>query len=109
MIKVIIESPYSGDTDRNITYARRLIHDCLVNRNESPIASHLLYTQPGVLDDNIPDERSLGIKAGLEWGDHATFTVVGIDYGVTEGMKHGMRRANLAGRRIVYRRIGINP
>ncbi len=109
MIKVIIESPYAGDIDRNITYARRLIHDCLVNHNQAPIASHLLYTQPGVLDDNIPEERELGIKAGLTWGDHATFTVVGTDYGITEGMKHGMARANLDGRRIVYRKIGVNP
>src|SRR4029077_21043205 len=30
-----------------------------------PFASHLLDTQPGVLDDQVPDERRLGIAAGL--------------------------------------------
>lgn len=109
MTRVIIESPYAGDVDRNVTYARRLIHDCLVNQNEAPIASHLLYTQPGILDDNKPDERALGIEAGLEWGHVAQLTIVGTDYGITEGMKHGMARASREGRRIIYRKIGVNP
>jgi hypothetical protein len=36
-------------------------------RGESPIASHLLYTQPGFLKDDVPEERHLGIEAGLAW------------------------------------------
>jgi hypothetical protein len=36
-------------------------------RGESPIASHLLYTQPGILKDDVPEERPLGIEAGLAW------------------------------------------
>jgi hypothetical protein len=36
-------------------------------RGEAPIASHLLYTQPGVLNDGVPAERAHGIEAGLAW------------------------------------------
>ena len=48
----------------NIDYARACVADCL-RRGDSAIASHLLYTQPGVLRDDVPGERELGIAAGL--------------------------------------------
>lgn len=32
-----------------------------LKRGEAPIASHLLYTQPGILNDDIPDQRLLSI------------------------------------------------
>jgi hypothetical protein len=41
---VIIESPYAGNVELNVSYARRAVKDSL-GRGESPIASHLLYTQ----------------------------------------------------------------
>ena len=64
MKRVILESPYAGDIQRNIKYARECLKDS-IKRGEAPIASHLLYTQ--VLDDNIPEERQHGIDAGLAW------------------------------------------
>lgn len=64
MIRVIIESPYAGNVEENLKYARLCVRDSL-SRNEAPIASHLLYTR--VLDDNIPEERQWGIDAGLTW------------------------------------------
>lgn len=64
MRRVIIESPYAGDVELNAQYARECLRDSLT-RGEAPIASHLLYTQPGVLDDAVPRERALGIEAGL--------------------------------------------
>ena len=67
MKRVILESPYAGDVERNVAYARACLRDSLL-RGEAPIASHLLYTQPGVLDDQIPEERQMGIDAGLAWG-----------------------------------------
>lgn len=64
MRMVIVESPYAGDIERNVAYARACIADCL-KRGEAPFASHLLYTQPGVLDDGVPaEDRWLG-----EWWD----------------------------------------
>lgn len=68
MVKVILESPYAGDIERNIEYARLCMKDSLM-RGESPIVSHLLYTQ--VLNDKIPEERNMGIEAGLAWMDAA--------------------------------------
>lgn len=89
MIRVILESPYAGDVERNISYARKCLRDSLL-RIESPIASHLLYTQDGVLDDNTPDERDLGIKAGLEWAAVAEKHVFYVDYGVSRGMQFAL-------------------
>jgi hypothetical protein len=80
------------------------MHDCLL-RGEAPLASHLLYTQPGILDDNKPDERKFGIDAGLEWGKVAEATVVYLDLGISRGMSYGIANAQDAGRPIEYRNI----
>lgn len=92
MIKVILESPYAGDINRNIEYARKCVKDSL-NRGEAPIASHLLYTQEGILDDNIEEERAMGINAGLAWKSVADKHVFYIDYGYSEGMEYAKRYA----------------
>jgi len=105
MRRVIIESPYAGDVAANEEYARRAMRDCLT-RGEAPLASHLLYTQPGVLDDLDPRDRALGIEAGLVWGSLADATVAYIDRGVSEGMRLGMARAFLDGRPVEFRKIG---
>ncbi len=106
---VIIESPYAGDTTRNVEYARRAVKDSLL-RGEAPIASHLLYTQPGILDDSVEIERHLGISAGLAWQKAASdATVVYTDYGITEGMRYGIHEAERAGKTVEFRTIGLNP
>lgn len=89
---VILESPYAGDIERNIKYARECVNDSL-KRKEAPIASHLLYTQKGILDDDIPEERKMGIDAGLAWKLVADLHVFYIDYGISKGMKYGMEFA----------------
>ncbi len=104
MRRVIVESPFSGDVERNTDYARRCLHDCL-QRGEAPFASHLLYTQPHVLDDTISAERQLGIDAGLEWGGQAEATVVYTDLGMSVGMQYGIRRAFTEGRLVEYRTL----
>jgi len=104
---VIVESPYAGDVVRNVNYARAAMHDCLM-RGEAPLASHLLYTQPGILDDGDPDERALGIRAGLEWAAMADATVVYVDLGITPGMRHGIADAKADGRTVEERMIGFD-
>ncbi len=104
MKKVIIESPFAGDFKKNIEYGRQCMHDSLM-RGEAPFVSHLLYTQPGVLDDTVPEERTHGIEAGLLWGKEAELTVVYEDLGVTNGMRMGIERAQKEGRPIEYRKI----
>lgn len=105
---VVIESPYAGKTKneikRNITFARACLRDCFM-RGEYPFASHLLYTQPGVLDDNNRNERKLGIEAGLEWVKIADATIVYTNLGITEGMKRGIERAKQDERPVEYRKL----
>lgn len=101
---VTLESPYAGNIELNVKYARLCVRDSLL-RGEAPIASHLLYTQEGVLDDNIPEERMHGIEAGLAWRNVSEATVVYIDLGVSSGMKYGIAAAEKAGRPVEYRNL----
>lgn len=101
---VIIESPFAGDVEANVEYARRCVRDSLL-RGEAPIASHLLYTQPGILNDDIPEERKHGIDAGLAWRAVAQASIVYIDRGISTGMKYGIAAAEAAGVPLEYRRI----
>lgn len=130
---VIVESPYAADPvivnswprflrplvafflrRRNVRYARAVMHDC-IRRGEFPIASHLLYTQPGILRDEDPVERHTGITAGLVWAeaalawarihgpDHQAVRVVAIDYGISRGMTYGIEHAKRIEQEIEYR------
>ena len=101
---VILESPFAGDEQANIDYARLCVRDSLM-RGEAPIASHLLYTQEGILDDSKPEERNHGIQAGLAWGKVAEATVIYTDRGISEGMHWGIYAANMLSRPIEYRSI----
>jgi len=101
---VSIETPYAGNIEENVKYARKCMRDSLL-RGEAPYASHLIYTQPGVLDDTIPDERKLGMEAGKEWEVHAELTAVYTDLGVSSGMIWGIEKAEAAGRPVEYRSI----
>lgn len=102
---VIVESPFAGDVEANIQYARRCVRDSL-SRGEAPIASHLLYTQQGILDDDIPSERQWGIDAGLAWRGVAEASVVYVDRGISKGMEYGMAAAKEAGMPVEIRSIG---
>jgi hypothetical protein len=99
---VILESPYAGDVEANVTYARRCVRDSLM-RGENPIASHLLYTQDGILNDQDPTERQRGIDAGLAWRHVADGSVVYIDHGVTPGMQHGIDLMKDLGKPVEFR------
>lgn len=112
---VVIESPFAGkggtalarklDENRNLRYLRACMHDCLVNHGEAPYASHGLYTQDGVLDDTIPEEREHGIQAGFAWRQVAHATVVYIDFGISRGMEYGIDDAKKRGVPITYRNL----
>jgi hypothetical protein len=108
MIRVLIESPFAGPTpteiERNVAYARAAVMDCL-KRGEAPYASHLFFTQPGILDDTNPKERQQGIDAGLLWGEAAEKTVVYVDRGMSTGMKYGIARAEEVGRTVEFRTL----
>jgi hypothetical protein len=108
MERVIIESPFCGNSAeevaRNISYGRACLADS-IRRNEAPFASHLLYTQPGVLDDATQSDRTMGIQLGLWWGALADKTVVYTDLGVSDGMRYGIEVAEQADRPIEFRSL----
>lgn len=99
---VVLESPYAGDIEANVAYARRALKDCL-SRGEAPLASHLLY--PQVLDDTHKGERHKGIVAGLEWMRHAEAVVVYTDLGLSPGMVDAIAHAKWLGIPVEYRKI----
>lgn len=105
---VIVESPYSAPTIEqisiHISYARECLRDCL-SKGEAPFASHLLYTQPGVLDDTIQAQRNLGMAAGWAWFTQADLLVVYTDLGISPGMKDGIDAAKMIGLPMEYRKL----
>lgn len=96
MRRVVVESPYAGETqaiiDANVAYAKRAVMDCL-RRSEAPIASHLLFTQEGILRDVVREERRLGIDAGFAWMAVAHAVVLYLDRGESPGMVGARARA----------------
>jgi hypothetical protein len=105
---VILASPFTGKTEadvaRNIIYARECMRDSLT-RGEAPFASHLLYTQPGILMDSEPDERRLGQDAGLAWLPAAEALVVYTDNGISKGMQEEIIRAKELNLQVEMRKI----
>ena len=112
MRRVILETPYKGNnyenTEENLRFARACGHDCFLN-GEAFFASHLLYTQEGVLDDKVPEERTLGIEGGFCWKDVADSTVVYINRGISKGMQMGVKRSIKIGHQVEYRSLACYP
>ena len=107
---VDVETPYRANTEdatkKNILYARACVRDCIM-KGEVPFASHLFFTQPGILDDTIQAERDRGIRAGklLIEGLPDIVTVVYTNLGISEGMQIGINRAKTNGRSIDWRTL----
>ena len=60
---VYIASPYAGDIPNNVERAKEYCKQAL-EQGVIPMAPHLLY--PQFLEDSDPEQRSLGLRAGLE-------------------------------------------
>jgi hypothetical protein len=94
--RVFLESPYAGDVEENVRYARACLADSL-RRGEAPFASHLLYAQEGVLDETVPEERMAGVMAGQEFLAICAASVVYADRGISPGMRLGIAAAERLG------------
>lgn len=94
MRKVLIESPLKGtnyiNEEMNKEYIDLCIYDCLM-KGEAPVASHKTYLP--ALDDRIPEQRELGINAGLALLEVVDASVVYQDLGISDGMKKGINKA----------------
>lgn len=99
---VVIESPFAGDRETNARYLHAIMRDSF-KRGEFPWASHAIY--PQFLDDDKPEERRLGIEAGLAWGARASKTILCTDLNISRGMQMGIDAAKAAGREIVERSL----
>ena len=91
---VYICSPYRGEVERNLAYAKELTRKAL-EYGYTPITPHLYLTQ--VLDDENPKERELGLMAGQELLKHCEYILVGSRYGISEGMQQEIMIASEAG------------
>lgn len=100
-MRVIVESPFAGGW-KNVLYSRRCVLDSL-SRGESPYASHLLYTQKGMLNDKDAEQRRLGIAAADGWLEVADYVAVYCDFGVTRGMVIGIYKAARLGKPLKLR------
>lgn len=92
MKRVIIESPYAGNIEHNVAYARACMAHS-IHKGEAPIASHLIYTQPGILRDEVPEERKRGIEAGFAWRAVAELSAFYTDRGWSSGMLAALHTA----------------
>lgn len=90
---VYVVSPYRGDTEANTELAKRVCAMALAE-GKVPYASHLFF--PQFLDDNDPEEREAGMKAGLEMMQLATEVWV-VGNRITDGMAKEIGRANELG------------
>ncbi|WP_455617010.1 DUF7768 domain-containing protein [Eisenbergiella sp.] len=59
---VYIASPYAGDVEKNVQFARAACRYAMA-QGVTPVAPHLLY--PQLLDDSVLAERDIGIQMGL--------------------------------------------
>jgi hypothetical protein len=103
-VRTIIESPFAGDVAENLRFVRAIMRDCLY-RKEAPYASHALYTQEGVLDDNAPGERTMGMEAGFSWSSVAQKVVVYTNRGISPGMERGIERHKQNGKIVEVRSL----
>ena len=64
MKKIYVCSPLSGNDESNIENAKLYCEYVVKECGAIPIAPHIYFTQ--FLNDNLPDERTFGIMAGLQ-------------------------------------------
>ena len=102
MRKVYRCSPYraadSAQLDRNIDYAQALTKQA-IEAGLAPITPHLYMTQ--CLNEDKPEERAAGMAAGLTLLKGCDFVIVGVKYGISEGMSAEIAAADAAGIEVV--------
>ena len=102
MRKVYICSPYrakdGAELDRNIDYAQALTKQA-IEAGLAPITPHLYMTQ--CLNEDKPEERAAGMAAGLTLLKSCDFVIVGVKYGISEGMSAEIAAADAAGIEVV--------
>ena len=96
-------SPYRGDTERNVKYAQELTRRAVCT-SHIPITPHLYITQ--ALDDRNPEERALGMEAGLHLLEPCECIMIGGRYGISEGMRYEIEWAHKMGKNFSFADCG---
>ena len=100
---IYICSPYRATDaetlERNIGYAKALTRAALL-RGECPVTPHLFMTM--CLDESIEEERNTGLAAGAEILKRCDRVIVGMKYGISEGMAAEIQCAKDRGILIEY-------
>lgn len=106
-LKILVISPYSGEEDikqANIAYARQCCR-MLIKEGYSPLAPHLLY--PQFLNDDIPEERSLGMVLGRNLVPKFDEAIVFTDRGMSEGMQADIAWCSRKGVPISFKKLSL--
>ena len=77
------------ESARHARYLAACLRDC-IERGETPYASHAILTLPGVLRDDVPEERERGIAAGFAMRRGMQLTAIYINCYEDEWYSRGM-------------------
>ena len=83
-------SPYRGDVERNVAYAKALAARA-IKLGYAPIVPHLYI--PQILDENSEADRALGLALALALLRKSDLVIVGTLYGISPGMDGELREA----------------
>lgn len=101
-------SPYRGDIERNIEYAKELTL-LAIKQGYAPITPHLYLTH--VLDDNNEEQRKAGMEIALELLKKCDVLIMGTRHGISGGMEKEVAMAKGLGIEIMrypfYGREGL--
>lgn len=95
---IYVASPYAGDIERNVEFAKRACR-YVMEQGHAFFAPHLLY--PQILDDSNPTERETGLKLGHHMLERCDEIWV-FGNKITSGMEAEIERAKQLGIPIRY-------
>lgn len=84
---VFVESPYAGDVESNLNYAREAMRH-VIDQGHAPVVAHLMY--PQCLDDENPIEREHALKMCKALRDQCDEVWFFADFGISSGMARGI-------------------
>ena len=92
---IYVCSPYRAKTDeqfkRQLEYTKAIAKECVL-AGHSVIVPHLYYTR--FLDDEVQEERELGIASAIGLLDACDLMLINTRYGISEGMMQEIRHAD---------------
>jgi hypothetical protein len=98
MKKIFVCSPFAGEVDRNVRFAKKMCR-MVMDAGNAPFAPHLLY--PRFSDDNDPTQRAAGITCGLAFMETCDEVWVFAGNGISSGMRQEIEHAERLGKPVV--------